>query len=230
MTVHSPKLERFEDKADRQVPLFPPLRAELEASWNAAEPGAVYILPTIRILPLATFQSRLHAIIRRASLVLPKPAQNLRASRATELADQFPGHVAAAWLGHCEATADKHYRHTLDSHFDAAVKPAVNEDRAAQNPAQQSPAQPRTHLNASSDRPEDFNATQGESEQCDLVRKPHVFPQIVPELVVRQAEVAGGLGAVAVGLAHGVGHQAPGEGVDLLVERAAAVGRFVLKG
>lgn len=69
----------------------------------------------------------LHKIIRRAGFEpWPRAWNNLRASRATELAEDFPGHVAAAWLGHTEEIADAHYRQVLPSHF----------DKATQNPTQ----------------------------------------------------------------------------------------------
>ena len=43
--------------------------------------------------------------------------QNLRASRATELAGVFPGHVASAFLGHSERVAQKHYWQVTDEDF-----------------------------------------------------------------------------------------------------------------
>ena len=51
----------------------------------------------------------------------PKAFNNLRASRATELAEQFPGHVAAKWLGHTEEIANAHYRQVLPVHFEKAL-------------------------------------------------------------------------------------------------------------
>ena len=36
-------------------------------------------------------------------------------------AEQFPGHVAAAWLGHTEEIADAHYRQVLPDHFERAM-------------------------------------------------------------------------------------------------------------
>lgn len=39
-----------------------------------------------------------------------------------ELAEQFPGHVAAQWLGHSETIADRHYRQVLPEHFDKALR------------------------------------------------------------------------------------------------------------
>jgi hypothetical protein len=62
----------------------------------------------------------------------PKLFQNLRASRATELAAEFPAHVAADWLGHSTMVAQKHYWRTQDSDFEKAIsqptKPVENRD------------------------------------------------------------------------------------------------------
>jgi hypothetical protein len=49
----------------------------------------------------------------------------------------FPGHVAAAWLGHSERIADRHFRQVTDQHFEQAV----------QNPVQNTPEQWRTERN-----------------------------------------------------------------------------------
>ena len=78
-------------------------------------------------MPAAATQNlrtHLQRIITRAGLTpWSKLFQNLRASRATELADQFPSHVAAAWLGHAEAIAGAHYRSVTDAHYaDASTK------------------------------------------------------------------------------------------------------------
>ncbi len=77
----------------------------------------------------------LHKIIRRAGFEpWPRAWNNLRASRATELAEEFPGPVAAAWLGHTEEIADAHYRQVLPDHFAKAVKKAAH--IPAHNPAE----------------------------------------------------------------------------------------------
>ena len=59
--------------------------------------------------------------------------QNLRASRATELANEYAAHVAAAWLGHSTAIASKHYWRVTDDDY----------EKAAQNAAQQAHAESR---------------------------------------------------------------------------------------
>ncbi len=61
-------------------------------------------------------------IIAKAGLeTWPKLFANLRASRATELAGEHPGHVAAAWLGHSAAIANKHYWQVTEADFEQAT-------------------------------------------------------------------------------------------------------------
>ena len=66
-------------------------------------------------------------IIERAGLEpWPKLFQNLRSTRETELAEQFPIHVVCAWIGNSRAVAAKHYLQTTEEHF----------RKATQNPTQ----------------------------------------------------------------------------------------------
>jgi len=75
-------------------------------------------------------QVLLERIIAKAGLkAWPKLFVNLRASRATELVEHFPGHVAAKWLGHSEAVANEHYRQTTAEHY-ARVAAEPTEGRA----------------------------------------------------------------------------------------------------
>ena len=106
--IHAPKTEHHEGDGDRVVPLFPEIRQELSELWEQTEPGEVYVLPNLRhttnVLPT------LRRIIERAGLkVWPKPWHNLRASRATELENQFGAHKATQWCGHTEKIAEVHY-------------------------------------------------------------------------------------------------------------------------
>jgi hypothetical protein len=47
---------------------------------------------------------------------------NLRASRQTELADQYLAHVITSWLGNCPPVAERHYLKTTEEHFRRAVE------------------------------------------------------------------------------------------------------------
>ena len=69
----------------------------------------------------------------------PRIWQNFRATRATELADLYPSHVAAAWLGHTEQIADGHYRQVTGEHYSRATSeptgPMPGVKKLAQIPA-----------------------------------------------------------------------------------------------
>ena len=67
-------------------------------------------------------------VLPAASAMLAKLWQNLRSTRETELADRFPAHVAAAWIGNSVAVAVKHYLQVTEDHFKQAAK------KATQNP------------------------------------------------------------------------------------------------
>ena len=57
-------------------------------------------------------------IVQRAGLQpWPRIFHNLRSSRQTELAEQFPSHVVCAWLGNSEDIARRHYLQVTDDHF-----------------------------------------------------------------------------------------------------------------
>ena len=51
--------------------------------------------------------------------------QNLRASRKTELANEYPLHVVTAWLGNTERVASQHYLQVTDSHFEQAQRAKI---------------------------------------------------------------------------------------------------------
>lgn len=137
MLVRSAKTERHEGKGTRLVPLFPELRTILDEAWERAEPGVEHIINRYRDAN-QNLRTTFQKIIRRAGLEpWPKLFQNLRASRATELANEFPAHVAAAWLGHSTIVANKHYWQVTDADLARANAPAQASDKsAAQNPAQ----------------------------------------------------------------------------------------------
>jgi len=137
LVIPCPKLKRFAGKDERVIPLFPELRRILDEAFALAEPGAVYLLPTLRVC--RGWPTLLRKRITSAGLTpWLKPWQNLRATRATELADLFPSHVCAAWLGHSEKIADEHYRQVTDEHFARATgaKSGAPKSETAQKPAQ----------------------------------------------------------------------------------------------
>ncbi|KAA0214808.1 MAG: site-specific integrase [Leptolyngbya sp. PLA3] len=104
----------------RTVPMFAELQPLLLEVFEAAPERDARVISRYR--NGQNINTQLRRIIRRAGQVeWPRTWHNLRASRATELAAEFPGHVAAAWLGHTEQIADKHYRMVRDEDFARAV-------------------------------------------------------------------------------------------------------------
>jgi hypothetical protein len=130
MRVPSPKTERHEGRESRLIPLFPELRPHLEAAFDEAEPGSEYIITKYRTCN-ANLGGWMKRVIRRAGLKpWPKLFQNLRSTRETELAEQFPIHVVCDWIGNTAAVAAKHYLQVTDQHFELATS------KATQNPTQ----------------------------------------------------------------------------------------------
>ena len=69
----------------------------------------------------ANLRTQLERIIRRAGLKpWPKPFQNCRSTRETELAETYPIHVVCAWIGNTVAVAAKHYLQVTDADFEKA--------------------------------------------------------------------------------------------------------------
>jgi len=107
-------------KGSRLVPIFPELRERLLDVFESAEPGSEYVLADLH--GLSNPNPQLHRIIRRAGLeVWPRTWHNMRASRQTELAAEFPIHTVCAWLGNTAAIASGHYLQLTDADWTRAV-------------------------------------------------------------------------------------------------------------
>jgi len=67
-------------------------------------------------------RTQLEQMINRAGVKSwPKPFHNPRSTRATEVAAEYPAHVAAARLGHLTTAASKHDWQVTDEGFAKAV-------------------------------------------------------------------------------------------------------------
>jgi len=130
-TVRSVKTARHDGKGSRVVPIFPELVGPFREAFEAAEPGAVYCCPQY---PTGTAGQHYRKVILRALAragVEPweKIVGNLRATRASELVERFPAHVAAAWLGHSPEIARRHYLMVTQDHFQKAAQKAAQQKR-----------------------------------------------------------------------------------------------------
>ena len=120
------------------MPIFPELTPHLEAMWDMADVGTVHVINRYRH-DNANLRTQLARILRLAKVKpWPKLFQNLRASRATELAAEHPSHVAAAWLGHSTIVAAKHYWQVTDADFEKATSGKETTDGKALHNALQS--------------------------------------------------------------------------------------------
>jgi integrase len=124
-TVTSPKTEHHPGRETRLVPIFPELYPYLGDSFELAEDGATFCITRYRDRK-ANLRTQLQKIVKRAGLdPWPKLWQNLRSTRETELCDEFPTHVAAAWIGNTVQVAMKHYLQVTDEHFQKAAQNAA---------------------------------------------------------------------------------------------------------
>ncbi len=114
MQLDSPKT------GSRTVPIFPELLPYLEDAFNVAPEGAISCVQ--RYTRAANLGTQMNRIIRLAGLCpWEKTFQNLRASRRTELEEQFPNHVINHWLGHSARVAEKNYLQVTPDHWTAAT-------------------------------------------------------------------------------------------------------------
>ena len=140
--------------AYRTMPLFGELRPLLEEAYDQAEPGSLHVINRYR-RPTQNLRTQFQRVLRRAGVKSwERLFHNLRASRETELTEDYPLHVVCAWLGNSAAIAAKHYLQVTDAHFaKAACMPtdqggtesgALSAENGAQNAAQPTPAPDRT--------------------------------------------------------------------------------------
>lgn len=132
--VPCPKLEHLEGHEERVIPIFSELRPYLQECFDTAEPGSEFVITRNRPPVLksgagwanANLRTRFVKIIKRAGLKpWPRLWHNLRASRQTELADQFPAHVVCQWLGNSEDVAREHYLSVTSEHVQRAINGAI---------------------------------------------------------------------------------------------------------
>ena len=143
--VRSSKTEHHQRGHSRLIPLFPELRPHLQRAFEDADPGTEYVITRSRDAT-ANLRTQLKRIIERAGLrPWPKLFHNLRASRQTELAREYPIHVVCEWIGNSRAIAQDHYLQVTDADFARAIEDPDDRrclrrddtvERAAQNPAQ----------------------------------------------------------------------------------------------
>lgn len=135
MTVNSVKTKRYANKATRVVPLFPELQEVLLQRAEQADPGEQFVITRYRDKN-SNLRTQFERIIKRAGLTSwPKLFQNLRASRETELANEYPIHVVVAWVGNSVPVAMGHYLQVTDDHIAKATGKVTQPTQPKKRPA-----------------------------------------------------------------------------------------------
>jgi integrase len=178
--VVAPKTEHH-DGGERWVPLFPELLPHLEEAFERAAPGTAHVITRWRDAA-QNLRTGLLRILRRAGVKpWPRLYQNLRSSRETELAERFPIHVVAEWLGNSPKTALAHYTQVTEDHYRRAAA-----SEAAQNPAQQAAASGRTGT-----QPLGSGSGQGEPVQALAIPRKTVQGEPVARAGLEPARLVG---------------------------------------
>ena len=120
--IHSIKTEHIDGKQTRWCPMFPELRSHFEACFDAAEDGEQFVISKRHCMTHRGLTAQYRQILHHAAVPeYPKLFQNLRSTRQTELAEDFPLHVVTAWIGNSRDVALKHYLQVTDEHFEQAA-------------------------------------------------------------------------------------------------------------
>ncbi len=108
-------------KPVRIIPLFPELERYLIEASEQAQEGAAYCIERYRSQGV-NLRTGLERIIKKAGQEpWQRLWQNLRASRETELANEYPIQVVTDWIGNSPEVAQRHYLQTTDEHYAQAV-------------------------------------------------------------------------------------------------------------
>ncbi|NQV26959.1 MAG: site-specific integrase [Rhodopirellula sp.] len=135
--VTAPKTAHHDGRGTREIPMFPELVIPLRDAYEAAPDGEEYVISRHRPKAVidssgnwryANLRTQFTKMIRLAGFEpWPKPFQNLRSTRETELAEDYPLHVVCAWIGNTERIAAKHYLQVTDDHFTSAASSGSSE-------------------------------------------------------------------------------------------------------
>lgn len=132
LRVRSPKTEHHAGKGERLVPLFPELRAVLIQAFEIAPDGTDRIVSGYATMT-TNLRTHMNRIIRRTGLIpWPRMFNAMRASRATELASEYPAAICTAWLGHTQAVAEAHYHMVRDSDYERAAHTPIGSQSGAE--------------------------------------------------------------------------------------------------
>jgi integrase len=134
--VSSSKTERYPGKGLRVVPLFPVLRAELERLFESeTSEKTEYVINRYRDPERTNLGTQFARIVKMAGVQpIPRPFDNMRASRSTEVYAEFNPFLESKWIGHSQKMARKHYLQVREEDLEWGVGGPSPKERAGSGP------------------------------------------------------------------------------------------------
>lgn len=131
MYIPECKVEHHEGRGVRTCPLFAELRTVLEEAFEVFGGTSEFVVDADEYRKAAqTATGWKNANLRTQFLKLlakagvspwPRPFHSMRASRQTELQEEFPTHVVCSWIGNSEEIAKESYLLVTEAHYSKAI-------------------------------------------------------------------------------------------------------------
>ncbi len=139
--VTSPKTEHHRGKEGRIVPLWPMLRDELDRLFNDQSEKTEFVITRYRDPGRTNLGTQFARIVKMAGIEpVPRPFDNMRASRSTEVYAEFGAYLESQWIGHSMKTARDHYLQVRESDFEWATGVSVQPQGTCSGGRQKNPA------------------------------------------------------------------------------------------
>ena len=119
----SPKTEHHENKKGRFVPLWEPIRKELEAFYFCDDADGTDDRVFKNRNAMSNLRTRFDKIRIRAGLLpILKFFTNCRASRSTEVFTKYGPILESKWIGHSTGVAMRYYAQVRDVDIESAMR------------------------------------------------------------------------------------------------------------
>jgi hypothetical protein len=121
-TVYSQKTKRYEGKDKRIVPIFSKLFDSLKECYESRYPNDDRVFTDVDFQKSGLARKFKEFVKQSGIKAWNKPLQRLRASRETELMEEYSVSVACKWIGNSPKIAMENYHKMRDIHFKNATQ------------------------------------------------------------------------------------------------------------
>jgi integrase len=142
MRIPEPKVEHHDGRGVRECPIFPELYDVLLVARAAAPQDTEYVVdaPEYRAAANtgdgwknANLRTQFLKLLKKAGVERwPRLFHSMRASRQTELHEEYPLQAVCAWIGNSEEVAKSNYLLMREEYISKATGAALNATRAAE--------------------------------------------------------------------------------------------------